>query len=64
VSSTTTTSSGETPTPITNNNPFLQGPMSPEQTEQFAGRLQQFVDDNLVPFVNAFKTFCTDQSTR
>uniref|UniRef100_A0A915E446 Uncharacterized protein n=1 Tax=Ditylenchus dipsaci TaxID=166011 RepID=A0A915E446_9BILA len=36
--------------------------MSVEETNQFAQRLQLFADENLIPFVDMFKTFCNEQS--
>jgi hypothetical protein len=32
------------------------------ETEQFAQRLQQFADQNLIPFVEMFKSFCNEHS--
>uniref|UniRef100_A0A914I543 Uncharacterized protein n=1 Tax=Globodera rostochiensis TaxID=31243 RepID=A0A914I543_GLORO len=38
--------------------------MAPEEVEQFAMRLQSFSDQNLIPFVEMFKSFCVGQTVR
>ncbi|KAL3097537.1 hypothetical protein niasHS_003985 [Heterodera schachtii] len=38
--------------------------MTQEEVEQFAMRLQSFSDQNLIPFVEMFKSFCVGQTVR
>ncbi|KAI1714425.1 signal transducer and activator of transcription 1 [Ditylenchus destructor] len=38
--------------------------MTPDETEAFAQRLQEYADQHLIPFVDIFKSFCNEQSVR